>query len=117
LRTHEPYVRRLARLGEIRYQTDGERPRGAALAVIDGAEIHVPLAGLVNLQEESKRLEKEIAKVVNDLAGIQRKLGDAKFIERAPEEVVEEQRDRSVQLGEKRQSLEKSMGRLRQIQI
>ncbi|MSQ47802.1 MAG: valine--tRNA ligase [Deltaproteobacteria bacterium] len=116
LRTHEAYVQRLARLGEIRYQTDGERPRGAALAVIDGAEIHVPLAGLVNLQEESKRLEKEIAKAVNDLAGIHRKLGDAKFIERAPEEVVEEQRDRATQLEEKRQSLEKSVERLRQIQ-
>jgi valyl-tRNA synthetase len=117
LRAHESYVRRLARLGEIRYQTDGERPRGAALAVIDGAEIHVPLAGLVDLQEENKRLEKEIGKVNTDLAGVQRKLSDTKFIERAPEEVVEEQRERAAQLEEKRQSLEKSMERLRQIQV
>jgi len=117
LRTHESYVRRLARLGEIRYQTDGERPRGAALAVMDGAEIHVPLTGLVDLQEESKRLEKEIGKVTNDLANVQRKLNDSKFIERAPEEVVEEQRERAVQFEEKRQSLEKSLERLRQIQI
>jgi valyl-tRNA synthetase len=116
LRTHESYVRRLARLGEIRYQTDGERPRGAALAVIDGAEIHVPLAGLVNLQEESKRLEKEISKITNDLTNVQRKLNDSKFVERAPEEVVEEQRERAVQFEEKRQSLEKSLERLRQIQ-
>jgi valyl-tRNA synthetase len=106
LRTHESYVRRLARLSEIRYQTDGERPRGAALAVIEGAEIHVPLAGLVNLQEESKRLEKEIGKVATDLANVQRKLNDSKFVERAPEEVVE-----------KRQSLERSLERLRQIQV
>src|SRR5262249_30708894 len=111
------YVRRLARLGEIRYQADGERPRGAALAVIEGAEIHVPLTGLVNLQEESNRLEKEIAKVTNDLANVQRKLNDGKFVERAPEEVVEEQRERAVQFEEKRQSLEKSLERLRQIQI
>ena len=117
LRQNEAYIRRLARLGEIRYQKDGERPRGAALAVIDSAEIHVPLAGLVNLQEENKRIEKEIGKVVNDLAGVQRKLGDAKFIERAPEEVVEEQRERAVQLEEKRQTLEKNLERLRQIQI
>ena len=117
LRQNEAYVRRLARLGEIRYQNDGERPRGAALAVIDGAEVHVPLAGLVNLFEESKRIEKEIGKVVNDLAGVQRKLGDAKFIERAPEEVVEEQRDRATQLEEKRVTLEKNLERLRQIQV
>jgi valyl-tRNA synthetase len=117
LRQNEAYVRRLARLGEIRYQNAGERPRGAALAVIDGAEVHVPLAGLVNLLEESKRIEKEIGKVVNDLAGVQRKLGDAKFIERAPEEVVEEQRERATQLEEKRVTLEKNLERLRQIQV
>jgi valyl-tRNA synthetase len=117
LRQNEAYIRRLARTGEVRYQKDGERPRGAALAVIDGAEIHVPLVGLVNLQEESKRIEKEIGKVANDLASVQRKLGDAKFIERAPEEVVEEQRERATQLEEKRVTLEKNLERLRQIQI
>jgi valyl-tRNA synthetase len=116
LRSHESYVRRLARLGEIRYQADGERPRGAALAVVEDAEIHVPLAGLVNLQEETKRLEREIGKVANDLAGVQRKLGDAKFVERAPEDVVEKERDRAAQLEEKRLSLEKSLERLRQIE-
>ena len=116
LRSHETYVRRLARLGEIHYQPDGERPRGAALAVVDGAEIHVPLAGLVNLQEENKRLEREIGKVANDQAAVQRKLGDAKFVERAPEEVVEKERERAAQLEEKRLSLEKSLERLHQIQ-
>ena len=84
--------------------------------MVDGAEIHVPLAGLVNLQEENKRLEREIGKVANDLAAVQRKLGDAKFVERAPEEVVEKERERAAQLEEKRLSLEKSLERLQQIQ-
>ncbi|MBI3758075.1 MAG: hypothetical protein HY267_08870, partial [Deltaproteobacteria bacterium] len=78
--------------------------------------VHVPLTGLVNLQEESKRLEKEIGKVANEMSGVQRKLGDAKFIERAPDEVVEKERDRAAQLEEKRQSLERSLERLRQIE-
>ena len=117
LHSHETYVRRLARLGEIRYQEDGERPRGAALAVVEGAEIYIPLAGLVNLQEEHKRLEREIGKVVSDLAHVQRKLEDEKFIARAPEEVVEKERERAAQLEEKRLSLEKSQERLRQIEL
>jgi valyl-tRNA synthetase len=116
LRANEAFLRRLARLGDIRFQADGERPRGAALAVIENAEVYVPLAGLVNLQEETKRLEKEIGKATNELAGVQRKLSDPKFIERAPEEVVEKDRDRAAQLEEKRQSLEKSLERLRQIE-
>ncbi|HXG22464.1 MAG TPA: valine--tRNA ligase [Methylomirabilota bacterium] len=116
LRRHEEFMRRLARLGEVRYQHNGERPRGAALAVIENAEVYVPLAGLVNLQEETKRLEKEIGKVTNELAGVQRKLSDPKFLERAPEEVVGKDRDRAAQLEEKRQSLEKSLERLRQIE-
>jgi valyl-tRNA synthetase len=78
--------------------------------------VHVPLAGLVNLQEETKRLEKEIGKAVNELASVQRKLSDHKFLERAPEEVVEKDRDRAAQLEEKRQSLERSLERLRQIE-
>jgi valyl-tRNA synthetase len=116
LRTNEAFLRRLARLGSIEYQYDGERPRGAALVVIEEAEVHVPLAGLVNLQEETKRLNKEIGKVTNELAGVQRKLSDPKFLERAPEEVIEKDRDRAAQLEEKRQSLEKSLERLRQIE-
>jgi valyl-tRNA synthetase len=116
LRSNEAFLRRLARLKEIRYQLDGERPRGAALALIEGAEVHVPLAGLVNLQEETRRLDKEIGKVTNELAGVQRKLDDPKFIERAPEEVVEKDRDRAAQLEEKRQSLTRSLERLRQIE-
>ncbi|MGH7963227.1 MAG: class I tRNA ligase family protein, partial [Candidatus Binatia bacterium] len=116
LRSYETYVRRLARLGEVRYQSDGDRPRGAALAVVEGAELYVPLVGLVNLQEEHKRLEREIGKVANDLAGVQRKLEDAKFIARAPEEIVEKERERAGQLEEKRLSLEKSRERLRQIE-
>jgi valyl-tRNA synthetase len=116
LRSHEVYVRRLARLDEVRYQRDGERPSGAALAVVDGVEVYIPLAGLVNLQEEVKRLEREVGKVTTDLMNIQRKLGDAQFIERAPEEVVEKERDRAAQLEEKRLSLERSLERLRQIE-
>jgi valyl-tRNA synthetase len=50
------------------------------------------------------------------LAGVQRKLGDAKFVERAPEEVVEKERERASQLEEKRSSLERSLERLRQIE-
>jgi valyl-tRNA synthetase len=116
LRANEAFLRRLARLGDIRYQRDDDRPRGAALAVIEGAEVHVPLAGLVNLQEETKRLEKEIGKAASELASVQRKLSDPKFLERAPEEVVEKDRDRATQLEEKRQSLERSLERLRQIE-
>jgi valyl-tRNA synthetase len=116
LRANEAFLRRLARLGDIRYQHDGDRLRGAALSVIEGAEVHVPLAGLVNLQEEIKRLEKEIGKATNELASVQRKLSDPKFLERAPEEVVEKDRDRAGQLEEKRQSLERSLERLRQIE-
>ncbi|MCS6927437.1 MAG: valine--tRNA ligase, partial [Candidatus Binatia bacterium] len=116
LRSHEGYVRRLARLSEVHYHPDGDRPRGAALAVVDGVEIYVPLAGLVNVQEELKRLEREVSKVTAELAGVQRKLQDAQFLARAPEEIVAKERDRATQLQEKRLSLERSLARLRQIE-
>ncbi len=92
-----------------RYLGAGERLRGAATALVDGVEVFVPLAGLVDLDEEAKRLAREIGKVSGELAGVERKLGDRKFRERAPEEIVEEQEQRAATLNEKKATLERSL--------
>ena len=115
IRSHEIYIRRLGRVSDVHYQRDGEKPRGAATAVIDGMEVYVPLLGLIDLQEESRRLEREIARVNSDLAGVQKKLTDTKFMERAPQEVVEKERGKATQLEEKKQALGRSLERLRQL--
>ena len=58
-------------------------------------EILVPLAGLIDKAAEAARLEKEIAKLEKNLAGINGKLSNAKFVDNAPKEIVDTERERA----------------------
>ncbi|RPI04762.1 MAG: valine--tRNA ligase [Ignavibacteriae bacterium] len=71
-----------------------ERPKASASAVIDGTEIYVPLVGIIDLDAERKRLEKEIARLKGLIDGIGKKLTNASFVERAPKEVVDKEREK-----------------------
>jgi len=105
----EAALRALARVATLGYLGAGERLRGAATTVVDGVQVFVPLAGLVDLDAEAKRLGREIGKVDAELAGVTRKLADVRFRERAPEEVVEEQEQRAAALTAKKSALERSL--------
>jgi valyl-tRNA synthetase len=115
LERHRDYVTRLARLGSLDLRADGERPTGAAAAVVQGAEILVPLLGVIDLEAEKKRLEKEIGKVRKDRDQAEGRLANEGFVSRAPAEVVQKERERVTELGEKLRKLEAGLSRLQEI--
>jgi len=78
-----------------------EKRRGSAVAVGSGFELRVPLAGVVDMAAEGARIEKELGKVRAELAQVENKLKNPSFVERAPREVVEKDRARVDELGEK----------------
>jgi len=86
-------------------QPAGRRPQ-CAVAVGDGFEVLIPLAGVVDMAAETARVEKEIARVDADLSGVEKRLANPSFVERAPAEVVEEARVRAAELRGKRGKLE-----------
>ncbi len=90
---HRDLVLRLARLSDAA-PLDGDVPQGAVQAVIEDATVVLPLAGIVDLDQERVRLLKEIAKLDDEVAKIDKKLGNPDFLARAPEEVVDEQKAR-----------------------
>jgi len=92
----------LAGAGEIRIEPDHEPAKGTPVAVTDLGEVAMPLEGLIDVAAERERLSKEIGKIRQEVAKSEGKLGNAKFVERAPQEVVEQERDR---LGEWREKL------------
>jgi valyl-tRNA synthetase len=107
----------LARLEPFTVLARPERPSGAAVEMLDGIELYVPLAGLVaDLAGEQRRLERELEKVAKDLSGVEAKLGNPHFTERAPDEIVAEVRGKGEALGERRQALERSLERLRALE-
>jgi valyl-tRNA synthetase len=85
-------IQRLARVTEIGFADSP--PAGSAQMIVRGALAAIPLAGIVDIAAERARLAKEIAKERKDVAGIEAKLGNADFVARAPDEVVEENRER-----------------------
>ncbi len=105
----EPILRTLARVSQLQYLSAGESLRGAATAVVDGVQVFVPLAGLVDLDEEIRRLTREIGKVAGELSGVERKLENPSFRARAPEEIVAEQEEKAAGLAGKKATLERSL--------
>ncbi|RAI60291.1 valine--tRNA ligase [Roseicella frigidaeris] len=86
-------IRRLGRVTEVT-PLAGEPPKGVAQAVVGEATVMLPLAGVIDLAAERARLAKERGKAEGEARKVQAKLGNADFIARAPEEVVEENRER-----------------------
>jgi len=116
LRAQQPYLRILARVGRAEYLAEGERPKGAATAVVGATEIYLPLDDLVNLDEERARLTREVGKAEDELARAQKKLGNNDFIAKAREEVIQKERDKAVQFEEKLRTLRTSLEKIGEIQ-
>jgi valyl-tRNA synthetase len=116
LRGHQPYLRALARVGGAEYLIGGERPKGAATAVVGSVELYLPLDDIINLQEERTRLSKEVRKVEEELLRVQRKLSNADFLNKAREDVVQKEREKASQYEEKIRALNRSLERIEEIQ-
>jgi valyl-tRNA synthetase len=85
-------IKRLARLSEISFAP--EAPAQSVQMVVRKAIVALPLQGIIDFEAEKTRLAKEIAKLKGDADKIEAKLRNADFVDRAPEDVVEENRER-----------------------
>ena len=104
-------IRRLARLSEISF-IDAP-PRGAVQLLVRGEVAALPLAGVIDLGAERARLEKELGKIADDISRIDKKLDNADFMARAPEEVVEEQREKREEAEGRRAKVHEALERLK----
>ena len=86
------FIKRLARISAIDFPPDA--PPHSVQLLIRGDVVALPLAGVVDIAAERTRLEKEMAKADADIARVDAKLGNADFVARAPEEVVEGEREK-----------------------
>ena len=105
-------LKRVAKVDSIRWLHDGETPPANALALVGELRVMVPLAGLIDVEAERARLGKIIDKRKTDLAKINGKLGNAKFIDNAPAEVVARERDKAGEAQQQLAALEHQMSAL-----
>jgi valyl-tRNA synthetase len=110
----EGEIRRLARLSELALHAPGDYEIPRQAAVHDDPELAVvlPLEGMIDLDAERERIEKDLTKVRQELQGYERKLANQSYVQKAPAEVVAETRTRAERCRERIDGLEASLARL-----
>jgi valyl-tRNA synthetase len=104
------FVQRLARVGEISFAPTP--PPGAVQLVVRGEVTALPLKGVIDLTAERARLAKEMAKCDADIARVEAKLGNPNFVARAPEEVVEEEKEKREEAQMRKAKIAEALQRL-----
>ena len=92
LQDHIQYFRSLARVENLHCGVDMKKPPLSASAVISGAEIFVPLEGLIDIDVEKTRLGKELDNLKTLLTRVSKKLANPDFLANAPSEVIEREK-------------------------
>jgi valyl-tRNA synthetase len=106
-------IKRMARLSDI---TFAERaPEGAVQLLIRGEVAALPLKGVIDLAAEKTRLGKEIAKADADIKRVDAKLGNEKFVANAPEEIVEEEKEKREAAVARRAKIVEALQRLQDV--
>ena len=111
-----PYLCALARVGSADYLASGDRPKGAATAVVGSTEIYLPIDDLLDLDEERARLTKEIVKISDEITRSQKKLANPEFVNKAKPEIIQKEREKAIQHEEKLRTLKASVEQIREIQ-
>jgi valyl-tRNA synthetase len=112
LQENSKAVLALTRVEELQILAEGKRPRGAASYIFNEIEIFVPLAGLVDVEQELAKLEKEQGKVSGQLKKVEAKLGNSKFLANAPAQVVAGEKEKQETLSAKLAKIRESRERL-----
>jgi valyl-tRNA synthetase len=105
----------LTRVEELQILSEGRRPQGAACYIFNEIEIFVPLAGLVDVAQELAKLDKEHGKVSLQLKKVEAKLGNSKFLAKAPAEVVAGEQGKKESLSAKLAKINESRERLQHL--
>ena len=98
LEEYRPYLEKLAKLESIQWLNPGEEVPAAATQLHGEIEILVPMAGLIDVDAERARLEKEIAKLETGMKSVSAKLNNKKFMDNAPEAVIAKERGKAQQM-------------------
>jgi valyl-tRNA synthetase len=108
-----PFITQLAGVGTFTCGPDSTKPKQASSTVTPDFEAYVSLAGLIDVAKEAERLEKQLGEKRKFLAATQAKLANAGFVERAPAEVVQQQRDLVTDLESQIRTIEANLDELR----
>ena len=109
----ESYIRRFCNPESLTIGTEVALPEKAVSNVVTGAELFLPLAGLIDIDAEIARLEKEAKKLDGEVERIEKKLNNPGFVAKAPAEVIETEKVKMADYAEKREKVLARIAELR----
>ncbi len=115
LERQELLMKSLARLDSLDWLDAEEEVHGAAVAPLVGAKVFLPLAGLIDVEEELARLEKNITRLDKDIGQREGKLGNPKFRDNAPQAVIAKVQAELDEAKAKQEEMSAAMERLRSL--
>ncbi|MEZ6103652.1 MAG: valine--tRNA ligase [Pirellulaceae bacterium] len=115
LRPMEPYFQALARAENVGWGVDVSPPANCGTINLGDLEVYVDLAGFLDVEAEIQRNEKLLQKIVGSIRGKENKLSNASFVDKAPADIVEKERESLVQLKQQLAAVEKTLDELRRL--
>lgn len=99
---NEEFIRRFCGTSSLEAGLGLAAPDKAMTAIVTGAELYLPLAGLIDISQEISRLEKELATLNSEVERVEKKLSNEGFVAKAPAKVIEEERAKMADYASKR---------------
>ncbi len=115
LQKNAAYIERFCNPESLELSTDASAPEKAMTAVVTGVELFLPLAGLINIDEEIARLEKELDKWTKEVSRVQGKLSNERFVSKAPQKVVDEEKAKEQDYLEKQATVKARIEELKTV--
>jgi valyl-tRNA synthetase len=112
LERNRVYLESLARAEKVSSSSSGEKPRASVTSVVGNVEVFLPLKGLINLDDEASRIQKEIAKGESELTRTNLKLHNEDFLHKARPEAIEKEKQKAKALTDKGEKLKEGLERV-----
>ncbi|MGK0553370.1 valine--tRNA ligase [Macrococcus capreoli] len=112
LETERPFIERFCNPSELTINTDIEVPEEVMTTAVTGGLVVLPLEGLIDMAKEIERLEKELKKWSSELNRVNKKLSNEKFVSKAPEKIINEEKEKQALYTEKYESVQARLNQL-----
>lgn len=117
VKENQSYINLMGSVDELTLlPADGAKPENAMAAITKGIEVYLPLKGLIDVEKETQRLNKELDGLAKEIQRIEGKLSNAGFLAKAPAEVVEKEKEKSMEITSKMQAIQERLVYLKNLE-
>ncbi|MBM0067211.1 valine--tRNA ligase [Alkalicoccobacillus gibsonii] len=109
----QAFIEKFCNPSKLEISTSIEAPEKSMSQVLSGVELFLPLAGLLNIEEEVARLEKELTRLTKEVERVDKKLSNEGFVAKAPAKVIEEEKKKQADYSEQRKTVEARIAELK----